>query len=102
MNEGTLLDLAGHEADLRFRLCLLRCACSCTQTQPFTMPMPILTKKDRATNVWHERVSVSVLDMACVVVCVADQESSEKTEVGACRSALDLGRYMQVNSVTKG
>ena len=74
MNEGTLLDLAGHEADLRFRPCLLRCACLCSQTQPFTMPMPILTKK----------------------------ESSEKTEVGACRRALDLGRYMQVNSETRG
>ena len=69
LNEGILLDLAGHEADLRFRPCLLRCACSCAQTQPFTMPMPILTKKDWATNVWHERVSVSVLDTACVGVC---------------------------------
>ena len=58
LNEGTLLDLAGHDADLSFRPCLLRCARSCTQTQPFTMPMPILMKKDRATNVWHESLRV--------------------------------------------
>ena len=65
VNEGTLLDLAGHETALRFRSCLLRCACSCTQTQPITMPIPILTKKDRAMNGWHWRGSVSVLGMMC-------------------------------------
>ena len=29
-------------------------------------------------------------------------ENSEKTEVGAVRRALDLGRYTQANSVTRG
>ena len=37
-----------------------------------------------------------------VLVCVGDQENSEKTEVRACRRALDLGRYTPANSVTRG
>ena len=37
-----------------------------------------------------------------VLVRVEDQENSENTEVGACRRAPDLGRYMRANSVTRG
>ena len=59
VDEGTLLDLAGHETALRFGSCLLGCASSKTQTQPFTMP--IRRKKDWAINGWLWRVSVSVL-----------------------------------------
>ena len=39
---------------------------------------------------------------ADVLVCVGDQEKSEKTEVGACRRAVDVGRYTLANSVTRG
>ena len=37
-----------------------------------------------------------------MLTCVGDQENSEKTEVGACRRALDLGRYTWANSVPSG
>ena len=36
-----------------------------------------------------------------VLVCAGDQENSEKTEIGACRRALDLGRYTRANSVMR-
>ena len=36
------------------------------------------------------------------VACVEDQENSEKTEVEACRKALDLGRHTWANSVPSG
>ena len=37
-----------------------------------------------------------------VLVCVGDQKNSEKTEVGACRRALDLGRYTRAEFCDKG
>ena len=36
-----------------------------------------------------------------VLVCVGDQENSEKTEIGACPRALDLGRYTRAHYVTR-
>ena len=53
------------------------------------MPMLTPTEKDQRCLVGAGRVSVSRSEHG-VLVCVGDQENSEKTEVGACRRALDL------------
>ena len=78
VNEGTLLDLAGYETDLRFRPCLPRCTDSDTRTRPFTLPMLTPTEMDQTMSGWRRRVSVSVRSMVCWYVWEINQENSEK------------------------
>ena len=60
------------------------------------------TDRKGSNDVWLAQESLRVRSEHGVLVCVGDQENSEKTEVGACRRALDLGRYTWANSVPSG
>ena len=60
------------------------------------------TDRKGSYNFWLAQEGLRVRSEHGVLVCVGDQENSEKTEVGACRLALDLGRYKRANSVPTG
>ena len=95
VDEGALQDSAGLGTGLRGGPCSPRCTDPDARTQPFTMPMLTPTEKNQTMSGWRKRVSVSFLIMG-------DQEKSEKTEVGACRRVLDLGRCTGANFVPSG
>ena len=60
------------------------------------------TDRKGSNNIWLAQEGLRVRSEHGVLVCVGDQENSEKTEVGACRRALELGRYTRANSVPTG
>ena len=99
VDEGTLLDLAGNEAGLRFRPCLPRCASSCTTSAVNNAEVD--TDRKGSNNIW---LALEGLRVRSGGVCgyVWGIENSEKTEVGVCRRALDLGRDTRANSVPRG
>ena len=99
VDEGTLLDLAGNETGLRFRPCLPRCACSCTTSAVNNAEVD--TDRKGSNNIW---LALEGLRVRSGGVCgyVWGIENSEKTEVGVCRRALDLGRDTRANSVPRG
>ena len=101
MDEGTLLDLAVHEAALRFGSCLLRCGCSCSPVSALHNDHADPDEEGPGDE-WMALEGLRVRSGHDVLVCVGSQEISEKTEVGACRRAVDLGRCTRANSVTRG
>ena len=59
------------------------------------------TDRKGSNDVWLAQEGLRVRSEHGVLVREGDLENSEKTEVGACRRALDLGRYTRVNSVPR-
>ena len=78
VDEGTLLGLAGHETDLRFRPCLPRC----TDSDSAIYNADVDTDRKGSNDVWLAQEGLRVRSEHGVLVWVGDQETSEKTVEG--------------------